>query len=91
MGPSQLEDAAKLALDPVKRGLQSGAIGHIHRHSNRWNTDGFQFGKHPLVLFVVSSKDCDGGPGLGQSERNAAANSAITPSRSPPGRLDQIM
>jgi hypothetical protein len=64
-------DAAKLALDPVKRGLQSGAIGHIHRHSNRWNTDGFQFGKHPLVLFVVSSKDCDGSPGLGQSERNA--------------------
>src|SRR6266851_1533686 len=63
----QNADATELALDPVKRGLQSGAIGHIHLHSNRWNTDCFQFGKHPLVLFVVSSKHRDGSPGFSQS------------------------
>ncbi len=73
-------DATEFALDPVERGLQSGAIGHIHHHSNRWNTDCFQFGKHSLVLFVVSSKHRDGSPGFGQSERNAAANSAIATS-----------
>jgi len=66
-----------LALDPVKRGLQCGTIGHVNPHSKRWNTDCFQFGKHPLVLFLVSSKHCDGSSGCGQSERNAATNSAI--------------
>ena len=69
--------ATELALDPVKSGLQSGAMGHINLHNKRRNTDCFQFGKHPLVLLVVSSKHCDCSPGFGQSERNAATNSAI--------------
>jgi hypothetical protein len=77
---TRMPDATELALDLVQRGLQSGAIGHINLHRNRWNTDRFQFGKHSLVLFVVSSKHCDGSPGFGQSERNAAPNSAITTS-----------
>jgi len=39
--------------------------------------DCFQFGKHPLVPFFVSSKYYDGGPCSRQSERNAATNSAV--------------
>jgi hypothetical protein len=72
--------ATEFALDPVKRGFQSSAIGHINHYSNRWNTDCFQFGKHSLVLFVVSPKHRDGSPGFGQSERDATTNSAITAS-----------
>src|SRR3981081_388562 len=67
----------EFALDPVQRGLQSGAVGHIHPHSDRWNADLLQFGKHPLVLFFVSSKHCDGSPGFGQSERDPAGHPPI--------------
>src|SRR5208337_4550357 len=72
--------ATEFAFGLVQRGLQSGAVCHINPHSNRGTTDGFQFGKHPLVLFIVSSQYSDGGPGFGQSERNAATNSPVTAS-----------
>jgi len=53
---------------------------YIHLHRDRRSADCFQFRKHPLVLFVVSSKHRDGSACLGQSERNATANSAIATS-----------
>jgi hypothetical protein len=64
----------------AQRRGQPGAIGHINLHRNRWNADGFRFVKHPLVLFVVSSKHCNGSSMFGQSERDAATNSAVATS-----------
>src|ERR1017187_6742203 len=70
-------DTTEFGLDFGERGLQSGTIGDVNTHGNRRDTDCFQFGKYPLVLLSVSSKDRDGGSGFGQSESNAAAYSAV--------------
>jgi hypothetical protein len=57
--------STELALNLVKSGLQPGAIGYINPHSYCGNTDREQFGKHLLVLIVVSPKHSDGSSGFG--------------------------
>jgi hypothetical protein len=69
-------DGTELALDPVKRGLQSGAISHINLHSNRRNTDCFQFGKHPPAFSSFRPNTATAAP--------ASANPRAMPRPIPP-------